>query len=177
MTARVSAVALAGRNEVPRGPRRPSDAAAPDTGGRADAVLPRARERTERGSTGPARVLLVDDEPSIRTLLRVIIGRDERFTVVGEVADGLAAIDAAAELRPDVILLDLLMPRMDGRQALPTIREVAPDTMVLVLSSLSAADEAGPARDGGAFAFLEKGVMGPGLPDLLDEHLVRFRGA
>ncbi len=128
-----------------------------------------------RTTTDVVRVLVVDDEPAIRTLLRVLLARDERFELAGEAKDGVEAVAAAAELQPDVVLLDLLMPRMDGREALPELRRAAPTSMVLVLSSLSAADEAAGVEEDGAFAFLEKGVMGPGLPDLLHEHLTRYR--
>jgi DNA-binding NarL/FixJ family response regulator len=128
-------------------------------------------------ATGTIRVLVVDDEPTVRMLLRVVLGRDGRFEVVGEASDGQQGVDAVVETRPDIVLLDLLMPRMDGHEALPEIRRAAPDTMVLVLSSLSAVDEADRVLAGGAAAFLEKSAMGPGLPDLLLEHLRRFRSA
>jgi DNA-binding NarL/FixJ family response regulator len=128
-----------------------------------------------RLATGTVEVLVVDDDPTVRTLLRVVLGRDERFSVVGEASDGQLGVEAVRERRPDVVLLDLLMPRMSGYEALPAIRRDSPGSMVVVLSSLSAVDEAETSREAGAFAFLEKSAMGPQLPALLLEHLQRFR--
>jgi CheY-like chemotaxis protein len=123
------------------------------------------------------RVLVVDDEPMVRTLLRLLIDRDERFEIVEEATDGEEAVAAASRTQPDVVLLDLLMPRMSGHDALPTIRREAPDAMVLVLSSLSAVDEEAAALGGGAHAFLEKSAMGPDLTTTVHEHLERFRSS
>jgi CheY-like chemotaxis protein len=127
--------------------------------------------------TGVARVLIVDDEPAIRTLLRLVLARDERFELVGESVDATDAIARARELSPDVILLDLLMPGQHGRDALPALRTAAPAAMILVLSSLSAVDEQTAALEAGAFGYLEKSVLGPRLPDLVSDHLARFGGA
>ena len=67
-------------------------------------------------------------------LLRVVLETDSAFQVVGEAGDGLAAVELAARLEPDVILLDLSMPTMDGLEALPKLREVAPGCAIAVLS-------------------------------------------
>jgi CheY-like chemotaxis protein len=128
-------------------------------------------------ATGVARVLVVDDEPAIRTLLRLVLARDERFDLVGESVDATDAIARAREVSPDVILLDLLMPGQHGRDALPALRAAAPDAMILVLSSLSAVDEEKAALEAGAFGYLEKSVLGPRLPDVVSDHLARFGGA
>jgi CheY-like chemotaxis protein len=124
--------------------------------------------------TRPARVLIVDDEPPIRTLLRLVLRRDERFDLVGEAVDAEEAITRTADLRPDVILLDLLMPGQHGRDALPALRAAAPDAMILVLSSLSALDEEHETLAAGAFGYLEKSLLGPRLPDVVAEHLTRY---
>lgn len=128
-------------------------------------------------ATGTLRVLVVDDDPTVRMLLRLVLERDERFELAGEAFDGAQGVEAAGEAQPDIVLLDLLMPRMDGYEALPEIRRRAPDAMVLVLSSLSSVDEAEGVIAAGASAFLEKSAMGPGLPELLLDHLRRFRSA
>jgi CheY-like chemotaxis protein len=124
--------------------------------------------------TRPARVLIVDDEPPIRTLLRLVLRRDERFDLVGEAVDAEEGIARAADLQPDVVLLDLLMPGQHGRDALPALRAAAPDAMILVLSSLSALDEEHAALAAGASGYLEKSVLGPRLPDVVAEHLARY---
>jgi DNA-binding NarL/FixJ family response regulator len=111
-------------------------------------------------------VLLVDDVPDLRLLVRVVLQRAGHFDVVAEAADGLEAIVRAAECQPDLILLDLSMPRMGGAEALPRIREVAPDAKVVILSGweLSRAVE----RTGaGAVAYLEKGIAPSQLVDEL----------
>jgi CheY-like chemotaxis protein len=144
--------------------------------------LPSPLEAGHRSAAGredtasrSVRVLVVDDEPMVRTLVRLLLDRDERFELVGEATDGREAVATASRTQPDVVLLDLLMPHVSGREALPTIRREAPDAMVLVLSSLSAVDEEAAALDAGAYAFLEKSAMGPGLTTVLYEHLERFR--
>src|SRR5437660_1467221 len=89
------------------------------------------------------RVLLVDDLPDIRLVMRLLLEADGRTEVVGEAADGAEAIRLAGELHPDAIVLDLRMPGMDGVSALPLIRDAAPGTVVVALSALPV----GPATD------------------------------
>ncbi|HEY4722168.1 MAG TPA: response regulator transcription factor [Anaerolineae bacterium] len=82
----------------------------------------------------PIRVLLADDHAVMRSGLRLLIDSQADLHVVGEAGDGLQAIDQAAALQPDVILLDLTMPRLDGLSSLKQIRERAPQTHVLILT-------------------------------------------
>jgi DNA-binding NarL/FixJ family response regulator len=90
---------------------------------------------------GAMRVVLVDDEPEIVLLERTLFARDGRFEVVGEGADGTSAVRLARTLQPHVIVLDVLMPVMDGWEALPLIKRVSPDTQVVVVSALGADSE------------------------------------
>ncbi|MDQ1444578.1 MAG: hypothetical protein QOI20_1042, partial [Acidimicrobiaceae bacterium] len=90
------------------------------------------------GST--ARVLVVDDTPDVRLLLRIALSTDDRFDVVGEAANGAEAIDQARDLKPDIVVLDRQMPVLDGVQALPLIRQVCPDAVILLFTAH--ADEA-----------------------------------
>lgn len=127
--------------------------------------------------TTTTRVLIVDDEPALRLVLRTILDRDHRYQVEAEAGEGREAIALAERHQPDVVLLDLLMPGMGGRDALPAILSVSPRSMVVILSALSATDEAEPSFAAGAFAYLEKSLVGPRLADEIDTLQQRFRRA
>ena len=106
----------------------------------------------------PIRVLLCDDAEAFRALMRVSLAEDPSIEIVGEAADGVAGVEATAELQPDVVLLDMSMPRMGGMQAIPKMRRRAPRTSIIGLSSLSAARMAAPSKEIGAHSYLEKGT-------------------
>jgi len=106
----------------------------------------------------PIRVLLCDDAEGFRALMRVSLADDPTIEIVGEAADGVAGVEATAELQPDVVLLDMSMPRMGGLQAIPKMRRRAPRTSIIGLSSLSAARMAAPSKEIGAHSYLEKGT-------------------
>ena len=89
--------------------------------------------------------------------MRVSLEDDPSIEIVGEAADGAAGVEAAAELQPDVVLLDMSMPRMGGLEAIPAMRRRAPRTSVIGLSSLGAARMRGPAIEIGAHDYIEKG--------------------
>lgn len=106
----------------------------------------------------PFRVLLADDVRDLRFLLKLSLERTGRFNVVAEATTGVHAIELAEMYQPDLVLLDVAMPELDGLEALPRIREVAPNSVVVILSGFQA-DTVGPsARDAGAVAVLEKGI-------------------
>jgi CheY-like chemotaxis protein len=108
-----------------------------------------------------SRVVLVDDEPDIVYLARTLFEHDGRFEVVGEARDGKEAVRLAQALQPEAVLLDILMPGMDGWEALPLIRRVAPDTAVVVVSALGRhQDVAERATALGAAAYVEKAKLG-----------------
>ena len=106
----------------------------------------------------PIRVLLCDDAEGFRALMRSSLAEDPAIEVVGEAADGEAGVEATAALQPDVVLLDMSMPRMGGLQAIPKMRSRAPGTSIIGLSSLSAARMAAPSIEIGAHTYLEKGT-------------------
>ena len=81
-----------------------------------------------------ARVLIVDDHPLTREALGGLL-LSNGFDVVGQAGDGAEAIERAGELNPDLVVLDLTMPGMDGLTALPRIREAAPESAVVVLTA------------------------------------------
>ena len=118
---------------------------------------------------GALRVVMVDDDLRIRTLTRMLFERSTQARIVAEAADGDQVFDLLHTAEPDVVLLDLLMQRVDGRTVLPQLVREAPETMVLVLSALSGIDEADRTFALGAFAYLEKSVVGPELPDQIKE--------
>lgn len=101
------------------------------------------------------RVLIVDDHPLTRDALAALL-LQQGFDVVGEAEDGESAIVAAASLAPDIVLLDLTMPGMDGLTALPMIRDAAPDSEVVVLTASDAEENLLAAIRSGASGYLLK---------------------
>ncbi|MFJ3996902.1 response regulator [Streptomyces parvus] len=113
---------------------------------------------------GPTRILIADDQEDVRSGFRLILGSQPDMTVVGEAADGLAAVDLARTLRPDLVLADIRMPGVDG---LEVTRRLAgpgvPDPMrVLVVTTFDHDDYVRTALRDGACGFLLK-RSGPGL--------------
>lgn len=104
----------------------------------------------------PVRVLLADDTFTVRFLLRQALEASGAFEVVAEAGDGQEAVDQAILHRPELVLLDLAMPVMDGLQALPRIRAGAPDSVVVVLSGFNAERMEPQAVALGAAGYLEK---------------------
>jgi NarL family two-component system response regulator LiaR len=104
------------------------------------------------------RVLVVDDHPIVRQGLVAYLGSRDDIEVVGEAADGSGAIAAAARLHPDVVLLDLVMPGMDGVETTRRLRRYVPDSRVLVLTSFAAEDHVVDAVRAGAAGYLLKDV-------------------
>lgn len=102
------------------------------------------------------RILIADDHSVVRQGLRMFLALDPELDVVGEAADGAEAVRLAQELKPDVVLMDLLMPIMDGIAATTAIRRAVPDTEVLALTSvLEDASVTGAVR-AGAIGYLLK---------------------
>lgn len=109
------------------------------------------------------RILIVDDHSVVRQGLRMFLSLDSELEVVGEAADGAEALRITRELRPDIVLMDLLMPVMDGIAATAAIRDQMPDTEVLALTSvLEDASVIGAVR-AGAIGYLLKDTQADDL--------------
>ena len=111
-------------------------------------------------SSEPLRVLLADDAVEIRLILRRSLELDGSVEVIGEASNGAEAVGLAAALGPDVVLIDLAMPVMDGLQAIPEIRKRSPDSRIVVLSAFSASNMEEKAIHAGAAGFVSK-ASGP----------------
>ncbi|MDT9595321.1 hybrid sensor histidine kinase/response regulator [Nocardioides zeae] len=105
----------------------------------------------------PSRVIVVDDTPDLRNLLRLMLTRGG-FDVVGEAADGRAGIEVARRTRPDVVLLDIAMPVMDGLEALPSLRRSLPEARIIAMSAFGATQMAARAVAAGADGYIQKGT-------------------
>ncbi len=116
-------------------------------------------------------VLVVDDAEDLRMLLRARVEAYGGLTVVGEAADGVAAVELASELQPDLVLLDLAMPRMDGLEALPLIRAAVPGVRVIVLSGFNQSTLAQKALEAGADHYVVKGGSMTRLLELVESLL------
>lgn len=106
----------------------------------------------------PAGVLICDDNDAIRALLSAVVTDDQGLRVVGEAVDGNEAIVEAIALQPDVILLDLAMPKRSGLEALPELLRGAPDARIVVLSGFASANVAEEVLALGATSYVEKGA-------------------
>ena len=104
----------------------------------------------------PIRVLVVDDHAVVRQGLRGLLELQDGIEVVGDAADGAQGVEAATELRPDVILIDLVMPVLDGVSAMRLLRERLPDVRVIVVTSFLDDDKLLPALRAGAAGYLLK---------------------
>jgi DNA-binding NarL/FixJ family response regulator len=104
----------------------------------------------------PLRVLLVDDDPVFRELLAFVLRADVGAEIVGSAADGAKGVQLADELRPDLVVMDLLMPRMDGFEATKRIAATVPDARVLVVSSSTDPKDVERAGKAGAAGYLPK---------------------
>ena len=106
-----------------------------------------------------ATILIVDDNAQLRALMRGIAAQEPDCHVVGEAEDGAAAIRLAQELRPDIVLLDLAMPRVNGLEALRRIKAERPATTVIIVTVHAEDAYRRAAADGGADAFLLKKTL------------------
>jgi DNA-binding NarL/FixJ family response regulator len=117
---------------------------------------------------GSIRVLICDDNEGLRGMLRSVLELRPSLRTVGEAGDGNEAVDAAARLQPDVILLDLAMPNRSGLECLPELRRVAPAARIIVFSGFSMATIAEEAVELGAVSYLTKGADPDAINDAIE---------
>ena len=107
------------------------------------------------GKSKKATVLVVDDDRTIIELLKIIL-RNEEHIIVGQATNGSEAVKLCVDLNPDIVLLDINMPKMDGLQALEEIRKANPAVKVLMISADSTTDKVKEALNQGAVGFVVK---------------------
>jgi len=140
----------------------------------------------------PVRVLLADDQPLLRTGFRMVLGAEDDLDIVGEAGDGVEAVDLSRRLLPDVVLMDIRMPRMDGVAATRAIVDARLPVRVLILTTFDLDEYVVGALRAGASGFLAKDVPAEDLvtairtvaageavvaPRILKRLLDRFAGA
>ncbi len=118
-------------------------------------------------SSRSVRVLLVDDHAVVRQGLRLFLGLDPLIDVVGEAANGEEALAEAARLRPDVVVMDLMMPVMDGITATRLLRRQLPDTEVIALTSTLEEHKVNGAIDAGAMGYMLKDASSDTLAEAI----------
>jgi DNA-binding NarL/FixJ family response regulator len=115
------------------------------------------------------RVLIADDHRLFAEALEAILSGDDRIELVGLAADGKEAVQLAAEQKPDVVLMDISMPRMDGIAAAKVIRGSAPDVRILMLTGSNARDDVDRARKAGAAGYVTKDRIAAELVEAIIE--------
>ena len=102
------------------------------------------------------RILIVDDEKAVRTALGRLLGTREEWVVVGEAADGTEAIGKAKELKPDVVIMDVTLPELNGLAATPEIKKAIPSAEILIFTQHESSQIIREARNAGASGYLLK---------------------
>jgi len=119
------------------------------------------------------RVVIADDHSLFAAALQAILGTDDRFEVVGVAGDGRQALELAESLEPDVVLMDISMPVLDGFQATKKLRKRHPEISVLMLTGSNAREDVDRARTSGAAGYITKdriaGELIAAILEVLDE--------
>jgi DNA-binding NarL/FixJ family response regulator len=130
-------------------------------------------DQTTMSNTELLTAVIVDDTPDIRMLTRMALEMDGAITVVAEAENGLQGIDVVAAHQPDVVLLDMAMPVMDGLEALPHIKQASPRTRVLVVSGFDTGTMLDSAAEAGADGYVQKGLPPAALLERVREVAAR----
>ena len=118
------------------------------------------------------KILLVDDQRTIRQALRMRLALEPDITVIGEAGNGAEALDKVSLLHPDVIVMDVMMPRMDGMSCTTALRAIAPEAVVVILTLHDSPTIRARAAEVGASAFLGKHDAPELLPDAIRQAAV-----
>jgi CheY-like chemotaxis protein len=160
---------------APRGGAQPSVAGRATSGAASIGAI--SLRDGDRASPEALRILIVDDHAAVRGALRDMLNAQPQLSVVGDASNGFEAIACAHTLRPDVILMDIAMPHMDGIEATSRIRAELPDIRVLGLSMQPRSAAAAALEQAGAAGFFVKGIDTQRLIDhLLAVHASRVAG-
>ena len=122
---------------------------------------------------GRIRVLIADDHSLFAQALQAILGTDERFETVGLAKNGRQAVELADSLKPDVVLMDISMPVMDGFEATKRLRKKSPQVPVVILTGSNAPGDVDKARTSGATGYLTKDRIAGELIDAILEAVGR----
>lgn len=106
--------------------------------------------------TGPIRILIADDHAIVRRGLQTLINSEAGMEIIGEAVDGVDVVEKVRALDPDVILLDMMMPRQTGLEAIYDIKQTHPNARILILTSFAEDDKVFPAIKSGALGYLLK---------------------
>lgn len=125
------------------------------------------------GNAGVVRILVAEDFPTFRRFICSTLEERPGLRVVAEVSDGLEAVQKAAELKPDVILLDIGLPTMDGIEAARQIRRLSPESKIVFLSQETSADIVKEALSTGAHGYVVKSEGATRLLAVLDAFILQ----
>lgn len=114
-----------------------------------------------------ATVVVIDDDSMMREMLKLML-RGEDYSVVGEGSNGQDAITQCEKCKPDLLLLDIMMPKMDGLQALEEVRRISPETIVLMVSAVATMDKVAEAIKKGAAGFVVKPLKAASVLDRIE---------
>ena len=132
-------------------------------------------ESSDRPSRKSLRTVIADDSDDIRALLRISLGQDDHFEIVGEAADGYEAVQTCKQLWPDLLLLDRQMPRMGGLDAIPLIRRESPWTRIVLYSAAVAPGDREAAVAAGAIGVMDKAGAAHDIAEELTQRLIGQR--
>jgi len=125
--------------------------------------------RARKSKSKPVRVLIVDDHRLFAEALEAILAADERIEVVGQASDGGEAVELAEKLDPDVVLMDVSMPVLDGFEATREIRAASEAIRVLMLTGSNSRADVGRSREAGASGYVTKDRIASELVDAIVE--------